>query len=266
MRRVLVAAPVSPTQPLRRAARTTAAARRGHTTLAMPSRRQRYRGRHAARRRHLAAPFLITGLLVSTTATIGLPQTAQALDGSRALEAGAVRVAATPFLERQRREQEPSRSGERTALVTSAAAVVPGQRLAPKPPPPWVLPVRGYHLTARFGQVSGLWSHFHTGLDFAAPSGTEIRSIAPGVVQSTGYDGAYGNKTQIRLEDGTVLWYCHQTSYVVHPGERVATGQLIGYVGSTGNVTGPHLHLEVHPHGGPPIDPERWLPEHHLHP
>jgi murein DD-endopeptidase MepM/ murein hydrolase activator NlpD len=232
----------------------------------MPMRTPRYRGRHAAPRRHVAAPILVTGLLVSATATVGLPQAAQALDGSLAPGKGLHRVTADARLKRADGQPRTSRSAERTPLASASTTVVPGQRLAPKPPPPWVLPVRGYHLTGRFGQVSGLWSHFHTGLDFAAPSGTPIHSIAPGVVQETGYDGAYGNKTQIRLDDGTVLWYCHQTSYVVHPGERVGTGQLIGYVGSTGNTTGPHLHLEVHPHGGAPIDPEKWLPEHHLHP
>jgi murein DD-endopeptidase MepM/ murein hydrolase activator NlpD len=230
----------------------------------MPSRR--YRGRHAARRRHhVAAPIVITGLMITTTASVGLPQTAQAL--GRDLEsAGTARPAVSAAaISGSDRLQRTSRSVERTALSTASTRVLPGQRLSPKPPP-WVLPVVGYHLTARFGQVSGLWSHAHTGLDFAAPSGTEIHSIAPGTVQSVGYDGAYGNKTQIRLDDGTVLWYCHQTSYVVQPGERVRAGQLIGYVGSTGNVTGPHLHLEVHPHGGEPIDPEDWLPQHGLLP
>jgi murein DD-endopeptidase MepM/ murein hydrolase activator NlpD len=143
--------------------------------------------------------------------------------------------------------------------------VVRGARLHPKPPP-WVLPVVGYHLTGRFGQSSGLWASTHTGLDFAAPEGTEIRSIGPGVVRSTGYDGAFGNKTVVRLDDGTVLWYCHQSEFAVRPGQRVSPGDLIGYVGSTGNTTGPHLHLEVHPGGGDPIDPEKWLPAHHLHP
>ena len=129
-----------------------------------------------------------------------------------------------------------------------------------------MLPVVGYHLTGRFGASSGLWSSTHTGLDFAADEGSEIRSIGPGVVESTESDGAYGNKTVVRLDDGTVLWYCHQSDFGVEPGQRVKPGDLIGYVGSTGNVTGPHLHLEVHPGGGEPIDPEAWLPEHHLHP
>ncbi len=50
------------------------------------------------------------------------------------------------------------------------------------------------------------------------------------------------------------------------PASGSTPGDLIGYVGSTGNMTGPHLHLEVHPGGGEPIDPEAWLPEHQLHP
>src|SRR6476620_11031186 len=159
-----------------------------------------------------------------------------------------------------------------SASVVPAAAqqatpqrVVPGVRLKAKPAP-WVLPVVGYQLTVRFGQSSGLWSSTHTGLDFAAPEGTEIRSIGPGVVVSTAYDGAFGNKTVVKLDDGTVLWYCHQSEFGVDPGQRVKPGDLIGYIGSTGNTTGPHLHLEVHPHGGDAIDPETWLPEHHLHP
>ncbi|GCD92186.1 M23 family metallopeptidase [Nocardioides sp. LS1] len=130
----------------------------------------------------------------------------------------------------------------------------------------WVLPVQGYHLTARFGEYSGLWSHFHTGLDFAAPSGTPIVAVAGGVVTSTGYDGSYGNKTVITLDDGTELWFCHQTSYAVSPGETVRAGQLIGYVGATGNVTGPHLHLEVRPGGGDPVDPYQALVVHGLQP
>ncbi len=142
--------------------------------------------------------------------------------------------------------------------------VIPGTRLTAKPPP-WVLPVAGYHLTGRFGQSSGLWSSTHTGLDFAAPEGREIRSIAPGVVTAASYDGAFGNKTVVRLDDGTVLWYCHQSQLGVKVGQRLVAGDLLGYVGSTGNTTGPHLHLEVHP-GKAPVDPEGWLTGHDLQP
>ncbi len=142
--------------------------------------------------------------------------------------------------------------------------VIPGVELKAKPPP-WVLPVAGYRLTGRFGASSGLWSSTHTGLDFAAPEGTPLRAVAPGVIEETGYDGAFGNKTVLRLDDGTVLWYAHQSGFAASPGERVAPGQVIGYVGSTGNVTGPHLHLEVHQDGAQPVDPEAWLSEHRLY-
>ena len=118
----------------------------------------------------------------------------------------------------------------------------------------WVLPTVGYHLTARFGQV-GLWSSVHTGLDFAAPSGTPIYAIANGVITETGYDGSYGNKTVETLPDGTEIWYCHQTTIGVSVGEKVTQSEQIGTVGSTGHTTGPHVHIEVRPGGGDPVDP-----------
>ena len=132
----------------------------------------------------------------------------------------------------------------------------------------WQLPVTpgAYHLTSRFGECSGLWSHCHTGLDFAAPSGTPIHAIAGGTVTSASYDGAYGNQTIVTLDDGTEVWYCHQTSYLVSRGQRVMPGQVIGSVGSTGNVTGPHVHIEVRPGGGDPVDPDAAMGQHGLQP
>ncbi len=118
----------------------------------------------------------------------------------------------------------------------------------------WVLPLDGYRLTATYGEY-GLWATYHTGLDFAAPTGTPLKAIANGVITFAGSDGAYGYKTVLTLEDGTELWYCHQTSIAVSEGDVVRGGQVIGYVGSTGNTTGPHLHLEVRPGGGDPVDP-----------
>ena len=129
----------------------------------------------------------------------------------------------------------------------------------------WHLPMTSYHLTARFGDV-GLWSTFHTGLDFAAPSGTPIYAIANGVISSASYDGSYGNKTVETLDDGTEIWYCHQTSFVISTGEAVRAGQLIGYSGSTGHVTGPHLHVEVRPGGGDPVDPYQAMVVHGVTP
>ena len=68
------------------------------------------------------------------------------------------------------------------------------------------------------------------------------------------------------LDDGTEIYYCHQTSIGVQPGDKVTSGQQIGTLGSTGNSTGPHLHLEVRPAAGAPVDPQAWLIEHALTP
>jgi murein DD-endopeptidase MepM/ murein hydrolase activator NlpD len=132
--------------------------------------------------------------------------------------------------------------------------------------PEWVLPVEDYRLTGRFGDVSGLWSSVHTGLDFAAASGTRVRSVAAGVVTETAYAGAYGNRAVVRLDDGTEAWYCHLDGFAVREGQKLKPGQLLGYVGSTGNVTGPHLHLEVRPDGesADAADPEVVLGRHGL--
>ena len=132
----------------------------------------------------------------------------------------------------------------------------------------WQLPVTAgtYTLTAGFGQCSTLWAHCHTGLDFAAPTGTPIHVVANGVVNETGWAGAYGNRTVVTLDDGTQTWYCHQSAILVRPGQKVTGGQVIGRIGATGNTTGPHLHLEVRPGGGDPVDPRAALIAHGLNP
>jgi len=156
-------------------------------------------------------------------------------------------------------------------LVTAKAAqpathmkIVRGLTVRPVPVVK-VLPVEGYTLTARFGNSGGLWAADHTGLDFAAAEGTPILAIADGVVTEVLYDGAYGNKTVVRLEDGTELWFCHQSSQNVSVGDHVSAGDVIGAIGSTGNTTGPHLHLEVRVNGEP-IDPEIALADWGLNP
>ena len=82
----------------------------------------------------------------------------------------------------------------------------------------WVLPLASYGITATFGQY-GLWASYHTGLDFNGNSGDPIMAVANGTVTSTGYDGAYGNKTVVTLDDGTEIWFCHQTAIYVSVGE-----------------------------------------------
>jgi murein DD-endopeptidase MepM/ murein hydrolase activator NlpD len=127
----------------------------------------------------------------------------------------------------------------------------------------WQYPLEPVYLTARFGQT-GLWSSYHTGLDFNGNTGDQIHAIANGVVISAAYDGSYGNKTVVRLEDGTELWYCHQSAFLVSVGDTVTGGEVIGLVGATGHVTGSHLHVEVHPGGGDAVDPYTAMQQHGL--
>jgi murein DD-endopeptidase MepM/ murein hydrolase activator NlpD len=127
----------------------------------------------------------------------------------------------------------------------------------------WIYPLEPVILTARFGDY-GLWSSMHTGLDFNGNTGDQIHAIADGTVISAAYDGSYGNKTVVRLSDGTELWYCHQSAFMVSPGDTVHQGEVIGLVGATGHVTGSHLHVEVHPGGGDPVDPYTAMQQHGL--
>ena len=130
----------------------------------------------------------------------------------------------------------------------------------------WMLPLTSYRLTGRFGDRSSLWSTVHTGLDFAAATGTPIQAVASGEVTEAGWAGPYGLRTIVLLPDGTEVWYCHQSRLDVNVGEAVRRGERIGAVGSTGNVTGPHLHLEVRPGGGTPVDPMEALAQHGANP
>jgi len=131
----------------------------------------------------------------------------------------------------------------------------------------WGAPVAGYEITARFGDVSSLWSSVHTGVDLNATTGTPVTSVGPGKVTFAGYDGSYGNKIVVEHADGMETWYCHLSAINVSVGQSVTHETVIGLVGATGNVTGDHLHLELRPAGGgDPIDPVAGLlAEHGIH-
>lgn len=91
---------------------------------------------------------------------------------------------------------------------------------------------------------------FHPGMDFAAPEGTEIHATGDGiVVRADATAQGYGNHVVINHSYGYETLYGHMTRYVVHVGQQVKRGQLIGYVGSTGLSTAPHVHYEVHKNG-----------------
>lgn len=190
------------------------------------------------------------------------------LDGSDAVSYGRRpnAVSVSRDIDRDTLEQQAELQAQQRTKALAQLARKSQQRANQLQLNQWVLPVAGYRITATFGEISYLWSSVHTGLDFAAPSGTPIVSAAHGTVTEATYDGAYGYKTVVTLDDGTELWYGHQTSLIVGVGDEVNPGELIGYVGSTGNVTGPHLHLEVRPGGGDPVDPYAALVAHGVTP
>lgn len=122
-----------------------------------------------------------------------------------------------------------------------------------------VLPLASYDVSAGFGLTGPLWEAQHGGQDFGANFGEPLVAVADGTITEVADAGPYGLRTILTLADGTEVWYCHQTSVSVAAGYTVAMTDEIGTVGSTGNSTGPHLHLEVRPDGGDPIDPMDWL-------
>jgi murein DD-endopeptidase MepM/ murein hydrolase activator NlpD len=99
----------------------------------------------------------------------------------------------------------------------------------------------------------------HAGIDLGAPTGTPIYAAAAGVVIQAGVQNGYGNAVIISHGNGLSTLYGHQSKIAVSAGQSVARGDLIGYVGSTGNSTGPHLHFEVR-ENGTAVNPRLHLP------
>jgi murein DD-endopeptidase MepM/ murein hydrolase activator NlpD len=101
-------------------------------------------------------------------------------------------------------------------------------------------------------------STFHPGVDIAVSQGTPIKAAGDGVVKMAGPNGGYGNFTLVDHGGGLATGYGHQSRIAVSVGQHVSTGEVIGYVGSTGTSTGPHLHWEVRVNGNP-VDPMGWV-------
>jgi murein DD-endopeptidase MepM/ murein hydrolase activator NlpD len=104
---------------------------------------------------------------------------------------------------------------------------------------------------------------YHTGVDFSAPQGTPVKAVAAGKVVASDSSGSFGINVKIKHADGTYSFYAHLSAKTVFPGATVAAGRMIGNVGSTGNSTGPHLHLEIRTSptfgAGNFLDPLKWL-------
>ncbi|EMF0125985.1 peptidoglycan DD-metalloendopeptidase family protein [Enterococcus hirae] len=106
----------------------------------------------------------------------------------------------------------------------------------------YIVPVKNYTISSPFGTRGG---EFHRGIDLAASQGEPIYASKAGTVIKAEFHPSWGNVVAIEHEDGTTALYAHQKEYQVKVGDKVKRGQIIGYVGSTGNSTGSHLHFEL---------------------
>lgn len=149
-------------------------------------------------------------------------------------------------LEQQRLEEQKLRQAEAARKREEAALK---EALRPK----FVLPVTRKGVGELFGAVGSMWSSRHTGLDFPVPMYTPVMAVTDGTVVAK-RNPSYGNIIEVTAPDGTQTWYAHLASTRIRSG-HVKAGTVIGYAGSSGNSSGPHLHLEVHLSGGAAVDP-----------
>ncbi|MFD3478941.1 M23 family metallopeptidase [Streptomyces sp. NPDC058695] len=148
--------------------------------------------------------------------------------------------------------------------VKQNAATV--KKTAAKKAASWMDPVKSYKLSAGFGLGGNMWSHKHSGQDFAVPIGTNVMAAHGGTVVKAGPNGggdgpAYGNAIVIKHGNGTYSQYAHLSRIDVHIGQTVSTGQHIALSGNTGNSSGPHLHFEIRttPNYGSAVNPVNFL-------
>ncbi|MFG2983343.1 M23 family metallopeptidase [Streptomyces sp. NPDC048258] len=130
----------------------------------------------------------------------------------------------------------------------------------------WGKPLAKYTLSATFGKGGSMWSHKHSGQDFAVPVGTPVKAAAAGTVVKAGPNGggdgpAYGNAIVIKHANNTYSQYAHLSKIKVRIGQKVAVNQNVALSGNTGNSSGPHLHFEIRttPNYGSAVNPVAFL-------
>ena len=158
--------------------------------------------------------------------------------------------------ERKRAEEEARRAEEERNKQNSGGYTgsTGGTFLSP-------LPKGSARVTDAFGyRIHPIYGYYamHYGVDLAANRGTPVYAIASGYVSIATYHSVNGNYVSIAHSDGYGSIYCHLDSYVVSKGAYVKAGQLLGYVGSTGWATGPHLHFEIH-ENGTAVNPMKYI-------
>ncbi|MGA5820450.1 M23 family metallopeptidase [Kitasatospora sp. NPDC094028] len=128
-----------------------------------------------------------------------------------------------------------------------------------------VMPVAKHGLGELFGASGTHWMRRHTGIDFPVDGGSEVYAVTDGTIR-TQWNPFYGYMSILKMPDGTEAWMCHLQKYKVRKGP-VKQGDVIAFVGSSGNSTGPHLHFEIRPaDGSGPVDPLPWFLQNGLDP
>ena len=148
---------------------------------------------------------------------------------------------------------------EQGGTVTRTGEVAPAPRAAVSVPNG--MPVKDVTLTSDYGMRNHpilRQRKQHNGVDLAAAHGTPVYATADGMVGMAQYYGSYGNYVQIEHGGEMQTRFAHLSSYTVNQGDRVKKGELIGYIGSTGRSTGPHLHYEVRVEGQP-VNPVPYM-------
>lgn len=164
--------------------------------------------------------------------------------------------------ERVARELERARAAAAAAAAPSGGASVPSAPVGVIDADGWTWPTAG-GVASGFGQrlhpILGYY-RMHSGLDIGGAQGQPIWAANEGIVIMAGWNGGYGNTVVIQHGDSSVTTlYAHMSGFATSVGDYVTSGQVIGYVGSTGLSTGPHLHFEVRISGSP-VDPMPYLP------
>ena len=125
----------------------------------------------------------------------------------------------------------------------------------------WVIPCKYVYLSSPYGwRIHPVYGYpkFHTGVDLAAPQGTQILASRAGTVTAATYNSSSGYYVTVNHGDGFSTSYLHMTHYVVSVGQQVAAGQILGYMGSTGVSTGPHLHFTIY-YNGNTVNPANYV-------
>ncbi|MFF3653517.1 M23 family metallopeptidase [Streptomyces sp. NPDC002181] len=151
-------------------------------------------------------------------------------------------------------------------LVAAQANAQAAKAAAAKAVIAWQKPVGSYTLSATFGKGGTMWSHKHSGQDFACPVGTPVKAASAGTVVKAGPNGggdgpAYGNAIVIKHANNTYSQYAHLSKIQVRIGQKVAKGSQVALSGNTGNSSGPHLHFEIRttPNYGSAVNPVSFL-------